>query len=70
MKIKIINIITGFLMGVLITVGIILSSEQKITSQKETVQNGISMVPKELPKNEIEFDVIEIPENLKEVNIL
>ncbi len=65
MKIKIINIITSFLLGVLITAGIILSSEQKITPQKENVQKDISMIPKELPKD-IDMGA-SLPENLSEI---
>ena len=65
MKIKIINIITSFLLGVLITAGIILGSEQKITPQKENVQKDISMIPKELPKD-IDMGA-SLPENLSEI---
>lgn len=69
MNVKIINFITGLLLGILLTTGVILSSNSK--TQNETPKQDISMnVPKELPKDEIEFDVIDIPQNLKEVNIL
>ena len=61
---KIINFITGFLIGALLVLGIFLSHTKTEILQP---QENISLAPRELPKDEIEYDEIKIPTNLREV---
>ena len=64
--IKIINFASGFIIGALIVFGIFFS--QKTTEPQPVQQENVSLsAPKELPKNEIEFIEVKVPQNLKEV---
>lgn len=55
--------------GMLVTVGLIASTERIKTEQsKFEIKENVSLKPpRELPKDEIEFDEIKIPKNLQEV---
>ena len=64
--IKIINFASGFIIGALIVFGIFFS--QKPTEPQPVQQENVSLsAPKELPRNEIEFIEVKVPQNLKEV---
>ena len=69
MKDIIINFLIGMFFGMLVTVGLILSTERIKTEQsKFEIKENVSLrPPKELPKDNIEYDEIRIPTNLREV---
>lgn len=60
--IKIINFAFGLIIGGLIVFFINLNNS-------ENVQENILSVPSELPKDNIKFELIEIPKDLKEVKL-
>lgn len=60
-----ITLISGVLIGVVMVIVIYCIDCQKQTEVKENV--SLAPVPKELPKDVIEFTEIKIPKNLTEV---
>lgn len=71
MKDIIINFLIGMFFGMLVTVGLIASTERIKTEQSQSkfeIKENVSLrPPRELPKDEIEYDEIKIPTNLREV---
>ncbi len=66
MKFKIINFITGFILGILITTGILISPKLSIQNQNKPMKEDVSVsVPTELPKDN--NSDVELPRNLSEV---
>ncbi|WP_372520901.1 hypothetical protein [Candidatus Ruminimicrobiellum ovillum] len=66
MKFKIINFITGFILGILITTGILISPKLSIQNQNKPIKEDVSVsVPTELPKDN--NSDVELPRNLSEV---